>query len=171
MYRSNQVVCHYLCSFVFNRLSRPLVNRRFFTSMWGKDNVTHYPMTRLSIPEIEIVNIVCIAVACAALLNMEGPAFQFPRMYFWPDPKGRLNIFYSHFQKVKGGDVERTVVTVRWSKPHLTLTYNAAGVSRRQHQNLTHFVKNVNILEFGYYIWNPYENAFKRVHTCLVLVH
>ena len=32
------------------------------------------------------------------------------------------------------------------------LTHNAAGVSRRQDQNLTNLVKNVNILEFGYYI-------------------
>ena len=31
-------------------------------------------------------------------------------------------------------------------------TYNAAGVSRRQDQHLTNLVKNVNILEFGYYI-------------------
>ena len=31
-------------------------------------------------------------------------------------------------------------------------TYNAAGVSRRQDQNVTNFVKNVNILEFDYYI-------------------
>ena len=49
--------------------------------------------------------------------------------------------------------------------------YNAAGMSRRQDKNVTNLVKNVNILEFGYYIWNPYENAFKRVQTCLVLVH
>ena len=31
--------------------------------------------------------------------------------------------------------------------------YNAAGMSRRQDKNLIHFVKNVNILEFGYYMW------------------
>ena len=30
--------------------------------------------------------------------------------------------------------------------------YNAAGMSRRQEQNVTNLVKNVNILEFGYYI-------------------
>ena len=24
------------------------------------------------------------------------------------------------------------------------------------------FVKNVNILEFGYYIWNPYEKCIKK---------
>ena len=36
--------------------------------------------------------------------------------------------------------------------PELFNTYNAAGVSRRQDQNVTNVVKNVNILEFGYYI-------------------
>ena len=41
-------------------------------------------------------------------------------------------------------------------------TYNAAGVSRRQDQNVTHFVKNVNILEFGYYIWNLYEKCIQK---------
>ena len=30
-------------------------------------------------------------------------------------------------------------------------TYNAAGVSRRKDQNVTNLVKNVNILELGYY--------------------
>ena len=35
-------------------------------------------------------------------------------------------------------------------------TYNAAGVSRRQDQNVTNLVQNVNNLEFGYYIWNSY---------------
>ena len=29
--------------------------------------------------------------------------------------------------------------------------YNVAGKSRRQDKNVTNFVKNVNILEFGYY--------------------
>ena len=41
-------------------------------------------------------------------------------------------------------------------------TYNAAGVSRRQHQNVTNFVKNVNIREFGYYIWNNYEKYVQK---------
>ena len=41
-------------------------------------------------------------------------------------------------------------------------TYNAAGVSRRQDQNVANFVKNVNILEFGYYIWNPYEKCIQK---------
>ena len=41
-------------------------------------------------------------------------------------------------------------------------TYNAAGVSRRQDQNLTNFVQNVNILGFGYYIWNPYEKLIQK---------
>ena len=36
-------------------------------------------------------------------------------------------------------------------------TDNAAGVSRRQNQNVTDLVKYVNILEYGYNIWNPYE--------------
>ena len=35
---------------------------------------------------------------------------------------------------------------------HIINTYNTAGVSRRQDQNVTNLVKNVNILEFGYYI-------------------
>ena len=41
-------------------------------------------------------------------------------------------------------------------------TYNAAGMSRRQYQNVTNFVKNVNILEFGYYIWNPYDKCIQK---------
>ena len=41
-------------------------------------------------------------------------------------------------------------------------TYNAAGVSRRQDQNVTNLVKNVNILKFGYYIWNPYETCIQK---------
>ena len=40
--------------------------------------------------------------------------------------------------------------------------YNAVGMSRRQDKNVTHFVKNVNILEFGYYIWNPYEKCIQK---------
>ena len=38
----------------------------------------------------------------------------------------------------------------QWNRYDIN-TYNAPGVSRRQNQNITHFVKNVNILEFGYY--------------------
>ena len=41
-------------------------------------------------------------------------------------------------------------------------TYNAAGVSRRQDQNVTNLVQNVHILEFGYYIWNPYEKCIQK---------
>ena len=41
-------------------------------------------------------------------------------------------------------------------------TYNAAGVNRRQDQNVTNFVKNVNILEFDYYIWNPYDKCIQK---------
>ena len=41
-------------------------------------------------------------------------------------------------------------------------TYNAAGVSRRQDQNVTNVVKNMNILEFGYYIWNPYDKCIQK---------
>ena len=44
----------------------------------------------------------------------------------------------------------------------LLKTYNAAGMSRRQDQNLTNFVKNVNILEYGYYICNPYEKCIQK---------
>ena len=32
-------------------------------------------------------------------------------------------------------------------------------VSARQVKNVTNFVINVNILEFSYYIWNPYDNC------------
>ena len=49
----------------------------------------------------------------------------------------------------------------KWS-PAVINTYNAAGVSRRQHQNVTNFVKNVNILEFGSYIWNHYEKCIQK---------
>ena len=51
--------------------------------------------------------------------------------------------------------------------PWTTCTYgllnafHAAGEYRQQVKNLPHFVKNVNILEFGYYIWNPYEKCIK----------
>ena len=40
-------------------------------------------------------------------------------------------------------------------------TYNA-GVSRRQDKNVTNFVKNVNIPEFGYYFWNPCEKCIQK---------
>ena len=42
------------------------------------------------------------------------------------------------------------------------VTYNAAGVSRRQDQNVNNLVKKFNILEFGYYIWNPYEKCIQK---------
>ena len=35
-------------------------------------------------------------------------------------------------------------------------------MSRRQYKNVTHFVKNVNNLEFGYYIWNPYKKCNQK---------
>ena len=35
-------------------------------------------------------------------------------------------------------------------------------MSRRQDQNVTNLVKNVNVLEFGYYIWNPYEKWIQK---------
>ena len=41
-------------------------------------------------------------------------------------------------------------------------TYNAAGMSRRKDQNVKKIVKNVNILEFGYYIWNPYVKCIQK---------
>ena len=40
--------------------------------------------------------------------------------------------------------------------------YNAASVSKRQDQNVTRVVRNFNILEFGYYIWNPYEKCIQK---------
>ena len=41
-------------------------------------------------------------------------------------------------------------------------TYNAVGVmSRRQYQNVTNLVTNVNIREFGYYIWIPCEKCIQ----------
>ena len=46
---------------------------------------------------------------------------------------------------------------------HLYLnTYNAAGVSRRQDQNVKKKGNNFNIQEFGYLIWNPYENCIQK---------
>ena len=38
----------------------------------------------------------------------------------------------------------------------------AAGECRRQVKNVTNLVKNVNILEFGYNIWNPYEKYIQK---------
>ena len=35
-------------------------------------------------------------------------------------------------------------------------------MSRLRDQNVTNFVKNVNILEFGYYILNPYEKCIQK---------
>ena len=49
-----------------------------------------------------------------------------------------------------------------WVNCFNTYMYNAAGVSRRQHQNVTNFVNNFNILEFGYYIWNPHEKCIQK---------
>ena len=42
------------------------------------------------------------------------------------------------------------------------MMFHGAGVSRRQDQNVTNFVKNVNILESGYYIWSPYEKCIQK---------
>ena len=39
--------------------------------------------------------------------------------------------------------------------------YNAAGVSRRQEQNVTKFVKNVEIMEFHGHIWNYHEKCIQ----------
>ena len=61
-----------------------------------------------------------------------------------------------------GRDVEKHDTLYLLIKHAVTLnTYNAAGVSRRQDQNVTNLVKNVNILEFGDYIWNPYEKCIE----------
>ena len=56
--------------------------------------------------------------------------------------------------------------------PQMLNTYNAAGVSRRQDQNVPDLVKKMSTF------WNLVtifcilmENALKRVQTCLVLVH
>ena len=35
-------------------------------------------------------------------------------------------------------------------------------MGRRQDKNVTNLVKYVNILEFGYYIWNPYEKCIQK---------
>ena len=35
-------------------------------------------------------------------------------------------------------------------------------MSRRRDKNVTHFVKNINILECGYYIWNPYAKCIQN---------
>ena len=43
----------------------------------------------------------------------------------------------------------------------LTLTMRPAWADNKT-QNVTNLVKNVNILEFGYYIWNPYEKWFQK---------
>ena len=52
---------------------------------------------------------------------------------------------------------------VHYGEHMVTLnTYNAAGASRRQDQNVTNLVTNVNILELGYYIWNPYEKCIQK---------
>ena len=36
------------------------------------------------------------------------------------------------------------------------------GVSKQQVQNVTNLVKNVNILECGYYFWNPYDKYIQK---------
>ena len=40
-------------------------------------------------------------------------------------------------------------------------TYNAAGASRQHVQNVSNVVKNVNILEFGDYIWNHHGKCIQ----------
>ena len=32
---------------------------------------------------------------------------------------------------------------------------------------ITFCKKNVNILEFGYYVWNPYETSIQKSPNCL----
>ena len=44
----------------------------------------------------------------------------------------------------------------------IVFSNNTYNVSRRQDQNVKKIVKNVNILEFGYYIWNPYEKCIQQ---------
>ena len=41
-------------------------------------------------------------------------------------------------------------------------TCNAAGMSRRQYQNVTNLVTNVNIIEFRYHIWNRYKKCIQK---------
>ena len=41
-------------------------------------------------------------------------------------------------------------------------TYHAAGVSRRQLQNVDNILKDFNIVEFLGYIWNHHEKCFQR---------
>ena len=43
-------------------------------------------------------------------------------------------------------------------------TYHAAGECRRQVNNLTHFVKKFNILEFHDHIWNHHEKYIEKVY-------
>ena len=44
---------------------------------------------------------------------------------------------------------------------HLPNTSHTAGEGRRQVKNLTHFVKNVKIVEFHNYIWNQREKCIQ----------
>ena len=40
--------------------------------------------------------------------------------------------------------------------------FHAAGECRRQVKNLTHFVKNVKIVEFHDHIWNHHEKCIQQ---------
>ena len=40
--------------------------------------------------------------------------------------------------------------------------FHAAGECRRQVENVTNFVKNVNILKFHAYIWNHHEKCIQK---------
>ena len=68
----------------------------------------------------------------------------------------------TYYHKVSKQVFDRLPSVSSFSKLCVLNTYNAAGVSRRQDQNVTNFVTNINILEFGYYIWNPYEKCIQK---------
>ena len=53
----------------------------------------------------------------------------------------------------------------KWDIYNFLCIFNAfhvAGECRRQVKQITNFVKDVNILEFGYYIWYPYEKCIQK---------
>ena len=64
-----------------------------------------------------------------------------------------FDIFYNIFVHFGRVVCSRHVVIIN--------TFHAAGVSRRQVKMFTKVLKNVNILEFGDYIWNHHDKCIQ----------
>ena len=58
-------------------------------------------------------------------------------------------------------NLDCTFFFARSQNPFNFNAFHAAGECRRQLKNVSKFVKNIKILEFGHYIWNHCEKCIQ----------